>query len=82
MATYRLYRWLIHRHAGTGNHPGYADVTLHGRGWEGVFFIRQIRHWERLRVELLPTDGRGSKADKEIVKRAMAQSADKWKGRP
>jgi hypothetical protein len=35
-----------------------------------------------VRVPLLPTDTADAKGSKVIVKRAMAQSADKWKGKP
>lgn len=74
MATYHLYRWLVHRYPS----KAHATVTLHGRG--GVF--RPVRQWERLEVPLLPTDEPGTKGDKAIVRRAMDKSADRWTGRP
>jgi hypothetical protein len=41
-----------------------------------------MQHCEDVRVPLLPTDTADAKGSKVIVKRAMAQSADKWKGKP
>lgn len=82
MAAYRLQRWSVGHYSATANHPAYADVTLDGAVSHGFFRRRMAQCCDQVRVVLLPTDTVDAKGSKIIVKRAMAQSADKWKGKP
>ena len=82
MAAYRLQRWSVGHYSATSSHPAYADVMLDGMELHG--FIRRFaaQYCEDVRIPLLPTDTADAKGSRVIVKRAMAQSSNKWKGKP
>ena len=82
MAAYRLRRWSVGHYSATATHPAYASVRLDGMGTHGFIRRRVVQHCEDVRVPLLPTDTADAKGSKVIVKRAMAQSSDRWKGKP
>jgi hypothetical protein len=82
MSAYRLQRWSVGHYSATAEHPAYADVTLDGMGARGFIRRRTAPYCAQVRVVLLPTDTADAKGSKVIVKRAMAQSADKWRGKP
>lgn len=81
MATYRLQRWSVGYYSATTMRPAYADVILDGIASRGFLRRRAVQHAEQLRVMLLPTDSVDAKGSQAIVKRAMVQSADKWRGK-
>lgn len=82
MAAYRLQRWSVGHYSATASQPAYADVTLDGMELHG--FIRRInvQYCEDVRIPLLPTDTADAKGSRVIVKRAMAQSSNRWRGKP
>lgn len=82
MAAYRLRHWSVGYYSATTMHPAYADVTLDGATARGFIRRRVEQHCDEVRVFLLPTDIADGKGSKILVKRAMAQSANKWKGKP
>jgi hypothetical protein len=82
MAAYRLRWWSVGHYAATTRHPAYAAVTLDGTRAHGLIHRRVAQHSEDVRVPLLPTDTADAKGSKVIVKRAMARSAARWRGRP
>lgn len=82
MAAYRLQRWSVGHYSATAKQPAYADVILDGMSARGLMRRRARQYQEQVRVVLLATDTADAKGSKVIVKRAMAQSAGKWKGRP
>lgn len=82
MAAYRLQRWSVGHFSATAAHPAFADVTLDGTGSHGFIRRRSMPHCAQVRVLLLPTDTADAKGSKVIVKRAMTQSAERWRGKP
>lgn len=82
MAAYQLQRWSVGHYSATASHPAYADVIFDGMGSHGFIRRRVVQHCEDVRIPLLPTDTVDAKGSKVIVKRAMAQSSDKWRGKP
>lgn len=82
MAAYRLQRWSVGHYSATTAHPAYADVTLDGMAARGIIRRHAEQHSEDVRVLLLPTDTASAKGSQVIVRRAMRQSASKWRGRP
>jgi|GEM_PF-1505409 hypothetical protein len=82
MAAYRLQRWSVSHYSATAWQPAYANVTLDGMGSHGFIRRRMAPHGEDVRVLLLPTDTADAKGSQVIVKRAMAQSSDIWRGKP
>jgi hypothetical protein len=82
MAAYRLQRWSVGHYAATEVYPAYAVVTLDGTRAHGFLRRHTVQHCDQLRVNLLPTDTASAQGSKALVKRAMSQSADRWKGKP
>lgn len=82
MAAYRLQRWSVGHYSATACHPAYADVTLDGMGLHWFIHRLEVQYCEDVRIPLLPTDTADAKGSRVIVKRAMAQSSNKWKGKP
>lgn len=82
MSTYRLQDWAVGHYAATGRWPAHAEVVLLGMGGRGILRRRAALHEERARIELLPTDTTDGKGSQALVRRAMAQSAGRWKGKP
>jgi hypothetical protein len=82
MAAYRLRHWSVGHYSATARHPAYADVTLDGTWSHGFIRRRAVQHCEDVRIQLLPIDTADAKGSKVIVKRAMAQSTARWKGKP
>lgn len=82
MAAYRLQRWSVGHYSATASHPAYADVILDGAGLRGLMRRRTVSCCEAVRVLLLPTDTVDAKGSQIIVRRAMAQSGRKWRGKP
>lgn len=82
MAAYRLYDWSVRHHPGNVENPAYADVTLDGIRSRGFLRRHAVSYSVTVRILLLPVDTADAKGSRAIVTRAMAQSADKWKGKP
>ncbi|HEX6818197.1 MAG TPA: hypothetical protein VF120_07470 [Ktedonobacterales bacterium] len=82
MATYQLQRWIVGHYVSTARQPAYAEVTLQGIGSRGLLRRHTAPYQERIQVELLRTDTADARGSQALVRRAMTQSADKWKGRP
>ncbi len=82
MAAYRLQRWIVGHYSATATHPAYADATLDGARSRGFIWRHSVPHCAQVRVLLLPTDTADAKGSKAIVRRAMAQSAERWRGKP
>lgn len=82
MAAYRLQRWSVGHFSATAAHPAYADVTLDGTESHGFIRRHSVPHCAQVRVLLLPTDTASGKGSQVIVRRAMRQSANRWRGKP
>ncbi|HEV8189946.1 MAG TPA: hypothetical protein VGP82_00430 [Ktedonobacterales bacterium] len=82
MTAYRLQRWSVGHYAATARQPAYAEVMLDGTGAQGFLRRRAVPYVEQARIVLLPTDTVDAKGSQAIVRRAMAQSPKRWKGRP
>ncbi len=82
MAAYRLQRWSVGHYSARAGQPAYAYVTLDGTGAHRLMRRRAVQHCEDIYVLLLPTDTADAPGSRIIVKRAMAQSAAKWRGKP
>jgi hypothetical protein len=82
MATYRLQRWSVGHYAATAQQPAYAEVVLHGTRAHGFLRRRAVPYAEALRLVRLPSDTTDAKGSRALVRRAMAQSADRWRGKP
>jgi len=82
MAAYRLRHWSVGHYSATASHPAYADVTLDGTGLHGFIRRVEVQYCEDVRIPLLPTDTADAKGSRVIVKRAMAQSIARWRGKP
>jgi hypothetical protein len=82
MASYRLQRWIVGHYSATPTHPAYAEVTLDGMAAHGFIRRHIAPHSEAVRVLLLPTDTASGKGSQIIVRRAMRQSANRWRGKP
>lgn len=82
MATYQLQRWIVGHYASTARQPAYAEVTLQGIGSRGLLRRHTAPYQERVRVELQRTDRADARGSQALVRRAMARSSSKWKGRP
>ena len=82
MASYRLLRWTVGHYSATATYPACAHVTLDGAAARGFIHRRTEQHSEDVRVVLLPTDTASAKGSQILVRRAMRQSANKWRGKP
>lgn len=82
MATYQLQRWVVGHYASTARQPAYVEVILQGTGAKGLLRRHTRPYEEHARMELLPTDTADAKGSQALVRRAMASSAGKWKGKP
>ena len=82
MASYRLQRWIVGHYSATPTHPAYAEVTLDGLAARGFIRRHMAPHTEDVRVPLLPTDSASGRGSQIIVRRAMRQSANRWRGKP
>jgi len=82
MATYQLQRWSVGHYAATSKQPAYGVVWLEGTRTRGFLRRRRVPYAEQLRLVRLPTDTVDAKGSKALVKRAMAQSAARWRGCP
>lgn len=82
MAAYHLQRWSVGHYSASAKRPAYANVTLDGMAAHGFIRRRAEQHSEDVRVLLLPTDTASAKGSQIIVRRAMRQSANRWRGKP
>lgn len=82
MARYRLQCWSVGHYSATAAHPAYADVTLDGMAAHGFIRRHVEQHSEDVRILLMATDTASAKGSQIIVRRAMRQSANKWRGKP
>lgn len=82
MARYQLQRWSVGHYAATATRPAFASVTLDGVAAHGFIRRHAEEHSEDVRVPLLPTDTASATGSQIIVRRAMRQSANRWRGRP
>jgi hypothetical protein len=82
MAAYRLHRWVVGHYGATETNPAHANVLLKGMRRRGIIHRRAVRFSEEVQVLLLPTDTADAMGSQVLVKRAMAQSATAWKGKP
>lgn len=77
-----LQRWTVGHYAATAQQPAYAEVMLQGTTRRGFGRRRTVPYAERLRLVRLPTDTVDAQGSQALVKKAMAQSAVRWKGKP
>jgi hypothetical protein len=82
MASYQLLRWSVGHYSATATDPACAYVTLDGTAAHGFIHQRVEQHSEDVRVVLLPTDTASAQGSQILVRRAMKQSANKWRGKP
>jgi len=72
----------VGHYSATATRPAFANVTLDGVATYGFIRRRAEEHSEDVRVPLLPTDSASARGSQIIVRRAMRQSANRWRGKP